>query len=48
LQLSTFLAARGLSLRGDFGAQEHQAHYLRPVGRNLEVSEIERVAIATV
>ena len=47
-QLSGFLAARGLTLHGDFGAQDYQAHYLRPVGRQLEVSEIERVAIATV
>ncbi|HTS27738.1 MAG TPA: class I SAM-dependent methyltransferase [Bryobacteraceae bacterium] len=47
-RLSGFLAARGLTLHGDFGAQDYQAHYLRPVGRQLEVSEIERVAIATV
>ena len=47
-QLKAFLAARGLSLRHDFGAEEHQTDYLRPVGRKLEVSEIERVAIAIV
>ena len=47
-QLRAFLAARGLSLRHDFGAEEHQTDYLRPVGRKLEVSEIERVAIAIV
>lgn len=47
-QLKAFLAARGLSLRHDFGAQEHQTDYLWPVGRKLEVSEIERVAIAIV
>jgi methyltransferase (TIGR00027 family) len=47
-QLSAFLAGRGLALRGDFGAQEHQADYLQPVGRKLAVSEIERVAMATV
>jgi methyltransferase (TIGR00027 family) len=47
-QLKAFLAARGLSLRHDFGAEEHQTDYLRPVGHTLEVSEIERVAIAIV
>jgi methyltransferase (TIGR00027 family) len=47
-QLNAFLDARGLTLRHDFGALEHQADYLRPMGRKLEVSEIERVAIATV
>ena len=45
-QLGAFLAARGLSLRQDFGAREHLADYLRPAGRMFEVSEIERVAIA--
>ena len=48
LQLNAFVGSRGLSLQGDFGAQEHQAHYLLPVRRKLEVSEIERVAIAAV
>jgi methyltransferase (TIGR00027 family) len=47
-ELTDFLAARGLSLRQDFGAREHQLDYLRPVGRTMEVSEIERVAIASV
>jgi len=47
-QLKAFLAARGLTLRQDFGAREHQADYLRPSGRKLEVSKIERVATATV
>lgn len=47
-RLESFLGARGLALRHDFGAREHQADYLRPLGRKLEVSEIERVAIATV
>jgi methyltransferase (TIGR00027 family) len=46
--LRAFLTARGLSLRHDFGAEEHQKDYLRPVERKLEVSEIERVAIAIV
>lgn len=47
-QLKAFLAARGLSLRQDFGAQEHQLDYLLPVRRKMEISEIERVAIAAV
>jgi methyltransferase (TIGR00027 family) len=47
-QVATFLAERGLTLRRDFGAEEHQADYLRPVGRKLEVSGIERVALAKV
>jgi methyltransferase (TIGR00027 family) len=47
-QLQALLAARGLSLRPDFGTREHQMDYLQPVGRKMEVSEIERVAIASV
>ena len=47
-QLKAFLADRGLNLQHDFGAEEHQVHFLQPAGRTLEVSEIERVAIATV
>jgi methyltransferase (TIGR00027 family) len=47
-QLRTFLAARGLTLRHDFDAQQHQADYLLPLGRKMEVSEVERVAIASV
>jgi methyltransferase (TIGR00027 family) len=46
VQLKAFLADRGLTLLKDFGAEEHQADLLRPIGRALEVSEIERVAIA--
>ena len=47
-ELKSFLAARGLTLQHDFGAGEHRADYLRPLGRGMEVSEIERVAIAAV
>ncbi len=43
-QLTTFLARHGLTLCDDSGAQEHLARYLRPLGRELAVSEIERVA----
>jgi methyltransferase (TIGR00027 family) len=46
VQLKAFLADRALTLLEDFGAEEHQADLLRPIGRALEVSEIERVAIA--
>jgi methyltransferase (TIGR00027 family) len=47
-RLREFLAERGLTLRHDFGAEEHRADYLRPLGRQLEVSELERVSIAAV
>lgn len=47
-QLGAFLALWGLRLQQDFGAKEHKADYLQSVGRTLAVSEIERVAIATV
>jgi methyltransferase (TIGR00027 family) len=47
-QLRAFFAERGLNLQHDFGSDEHRLDYLLPVGRNLEISEIERVAIASV
>lgn len=47
-RLEAFLGERGLSLREDMGAVEHIARYLRPLGRALAVSEIERVALAAV
>jgi methyltransferase (TIGR00027 family) len=47
-QLEAFLRERGLELLDDCGAEEHTARYLRPVGRELEVSPIERVARAVV
>ena len=47
-QVEAFLKERGLALREDSGADEHIARYLRPLGRELEVSGIERVASAYV
>jgi methyltransferase (TIGR00027 family) len=46
--LETFLGDSGLTLCGDWGAEDYQAHYLRPMGRQLAVSGIERVALARV
>jgi methyltransferase (TIGR00027 family) len=46
--LEAFLAERGLTLSEDTGAEEHLARYLQPLGRELVVSEIERVAQAKV
>ena len=45
-ELKTFLGERWLTLCEDVGEEEHQARYLRPLGRELAVSEIERVARA--
>jgi len=46
--LGSFLEERGLTLDEDTGAEEHLARYVRPLGRDLAVSEIERVARALV
>ena len=48
VRLGPFLQERGLDLREDAGAEEHEARYLHPSGRRLEVSPIERVARAVV
>jgi methyltransferase (TIGR00027 family) len=45
-RLEAFLKECGLELLEDSGAGEHTARYLRPVGRVLEVSPVERVARA--
>jgi methyltransferase (TIGR00027 family) len=47
LNLESFLSERGLKLLEDAGAKEHLARYVQPLGRELAVSEIERVATAT-
>ena len=47
-RLALFLRERGLALNQDLGAEEHLASYVRPQGRELAVSEIERVARASV
>lgn len=47
LHLESFLSERGLKLFEDVGAKEHLARYVQPLGRQLTVSEIERVAHAS-
>lgn len=47
-KLRAFLADRGLVLREDLGAEEHIARYLQPIHRDLAVSQIERIARASV
>jgi methyltransferase (TIGR00027 family) len=47
-KLESFLKERGLTLEDDVGAEEHLARYIRPLGRDLAVSEIERVVRASV
>ncbi|MGC1463344.1 MAG: SAM-dependent methyltransferase [Terracidiphilus sp.] len=46
--LLTFLENHQLVLAADVGADNYSAEYLRPCARNLRVSEIERIARATV
>ncbi|GHO51088.1 SAM-dependent methyltransferase [Ktedonospora formicarum] len=46
--LTSYLSPFHLHLIADVGHVEHQAHYFKPVGRKLAVSEIERIAQATV
>lgn len=43
-----FLTPFHLTLKADVGNKEYQAQYLKPLGRNLVVSEVERIAYATV
>jgi len=47
-RLEAFLRAHGLTLYEDVGDEEHLVRYVRPLGRELAVSEIERVARAGV
>jgi methyltransferase (TIGR00027 family) len=47
-ELAGYLSDRGLTLVEDVGADEYQVRYLRPVGRELDVFDGERVAFATV
>ena len=46
--LQAFLADRGLVLCEDLGAEQHIARYLQPIHRELSVSQIERIARASV
>ncbi len=45
-ELARYLAMRGLTLVEDVGNAEYQVRYLNPMGRRLNVSEGERVALA--
>jgi len=47
-KLQAFLADHGLVLCEDVGAEEHIARYLQPIHRDLTVSQIERIARASV
>ena len=47
-KLQAVLADRGLLLCEDLGAEEHIARYLQPIHRDLTVSQIERIARASV
>jgi methyltransferase (TIGR00027 family) len=46
--LASELAALGLDLVEDVGAAEYEARYMAPLGRIMDVFEIERVAVARV
>lgn len=46
IRLGAHLATHGLTLVEDLGGDEYQERYLRPLGRELAVFEIERVAVA--
>lgn len=46
--VASYLAPFHLNLTADVGNAEYQARYLEPLGRNLVVSECERIAQATV
>ncbi|SDE29526.1 class I SAM-dependent methyltransferase [Sporomusa acidovorans] len=48
LQVEDFLQQFNLNLVEDMGASFYQEQYLKPLGRRLEVSEIERIAYARV
>lgn len=47
-ELDAYLRPFHLTLTADLGAREYQERYLKPLGRSLVVSEIERVAQAVV
>ncbi len=48
LDVEPFIKPFHLTLKADIGSAEYQAKYLKPIGRTLVVSEIERIAHAAV
>jgi O-methyltransferase involved in polyketide biosynthesis len=46
--IATFLNPLPLALQADVGSAYYQDKYLKPLRRNLVVSEVERVVLATV
>lgn len=46
--ISDFLKQYNLTLIEDIGASYYQENYMKPIGRNLDVSEIERIVYAKV
>ena len=46
--VDAFLKEFGLGLVADVGSADYQSRYLRPLGRDLFVSEVERVVQAVV
>ena len=47
-ELEQFLSARGFSLLDHVGASDYKERYLTPLGRHLNIMEIERIALAEV
>ena len=47
-ELEPYLLERGLELVEDLGAADYQEHYLKPVGREMDVFDGERAAFARV
>ena len=47
-ELEQYLSARGFALLDHVGASDYQERYLKPLGRHLNITEIERIALAEV
>ena len=47
-ELEQYLSARGFALIDHVGASDYQERYLNPLGRHLNIMEIERIALAEV
>ena len=48
INIKEFLRHYNLSLIEDIGASYYQENYLKPIGRDLKVSEVERITLAQV